>query len=79
MAFSPGIISGLVAGYIASLIRKGKGSGCLVNLLLGVCGGMLGSWLFSLFGLTSYSWIGQTIMAIIGSVILLWIFARLSK
>lgn len=77
MVFIPGIITGLIAGYIASLLQKGKGSGCLVNLLLGVVGGILGSWLFSLFGLTTYSWIGETIVAIIGAVILLWLVNKL--
>lgn len=77
MVFIPGIITGLIAGYIASLLQKGKGSGCLLNLILGVVGGVLGSWLFSLFGITAYSWIGETIVAIIGAVILLWIVAKL--
>lgn len=75
----PGIITGLIAGYIASLIQKGRGSGCLVNLLLGVVGGILGSWLFSLFGLTTNSWIGETIVSIIGAVILLWLVNKLKN
>lgn len=77
MVVIPGIITGLIAGYIASLLQKGHGSGCLVNLLLGVVGGMLGSWLFSLFGLGTYSWIGEVIVSIIGAVILLWLVAKL--
>lgn len=79
MVVVPGIITGLIAGYIASLLQKGKGSGCLVNLLLGVVGGMLGSWLFSLFGLTTYSWIGETIVAIVGACLLLWLVAKLKN
>lgn len=77
MIIVPGIISGLIAGYIASLLQKGRGSGCLLNLILGVVGGIFGSWLFSLFGLSTYSWIGETVVAIIGAVILLWIVAKL--
>lgn len=72
-----GIISGILAGYIASRLQKGEGSGCLVNLFLGLIGGLVGSWLFSLFGLTAYSWLGEIVMAVIGAVIVLWIFARL--
>lgn len=41
-----GIISGIVAGYIASRLQKGEGSGCLVNLFLGLLGGVVGSWVF---------------------------------
>ncbi len=72
-----GIISGILAGYIASRLQKGEGSGCLVNLFLGVIGGLVGSWLFGLFGLTAYSWLGEIVMAVIGAVVVLWVFARL--
>lgn len=72
-----GIISGIIAGYVASRLQKGKGSGCLVNLFLGLVGGLVGGWLFSLFGLTAYSWLGEMITAIIGAVIVLWVFSKL--
>ena len=72
-----GIIVGLIAGYIASLIEKGKGSGCIINLVLGVAGGMLGGWLFSLFGINSYGWIGEIVVGVIGAVIILWIVNKL--
>lgn len=72
-----GIISGILTGYIASRLQKGEGSGCLVNLFLGLIGGLVGSWLFGLFGLTAYSWLGEIVMAVIGAVVVLWVFARL--
>lgn len=72
-----GILSGILAGYIASRLQKGEGSGCLVNLFLGLIGGLVGSWLFSLFSLTAYSWLGEIVMAVIGAVVVLWVFARL--
>ena len=72
-----GILSGILAGYIASRLQKVEGSGCLVNLFLGLIGGLVGSWLFSLFGLTAYSWLGEIVMAVIGAVVVLWVFARL--
>ena len=49
-----GIISGILAGYIASRLQKGAGSGCLVNLFLGVIGGLVGGWLFSLIGIVRF-------------------------
>ena len=72
-----GIISGILAGYIASRLQKGQGSGCLVNLFLGGIGGVVGGWLFSLVGLTAYGWIGEMITAVVGAVIVLWVFAKL--
>ena len=71
-----GIISGILAGYIASRLQKGEGSGCLVNLFLGLIGGLVGSWLFGLFGLTAYSWLGEIVMAVIGAVVVLWLGNR---
>lgn len=44
------LLIGLAAGWIASLIFKGSGSGLLVNLIVGLVGGFLGGWLVSLFG-----------------------------
>lgn len=73
----PGILSGILAGYIASLLQKGKSSGCLVNLFLGVVGGAFGGWLFSQFGLGPVSWLGEIFVAVIGAVILLWLFRKL--
>ena len=39
------LLIGLVAGWIASLIVKGSGSGMLVNLIVGIIGSMLGGWI----------------------------------
>lgn len=72
-----GIITGLIAGYIASMLQKGKGSGCLVNLFLGVVGGALGGWLFGLFGLQALSWLGEIVVAVIGACLLIWLFNKL--
>ena len=33
------IIIGIAAGFVASKIYKKEGSGCFVNLLLGIAGG----------------------------------------
>lgn len=72
-----GLISGLLAGYIASRLQKGEGSGCWVNLFLGVIGGFVGGWLFDLIGISAYGWIGRTVTAAVGAVIVLWLFAKL--
>ena len=72
-----GIISGSLAGYIASRLQKGEGSGCLVNLFLGIIGGLVGGWLFGLLGISAYGWMGEMITAIVGAIIVLWVFAKL--
>ena len=61
------LLIGLVAGWIASLIVKGSGSGMLVNLIVGVIGSMLGGWIFSLF------------TSVVGAIVLLWIVSLVSR
>ena len=41
------IVVGLVAGFLASQVMKGRGSGLLGDLLLGVVGALLGGFLAS--------------------------------
>ena len=71
------IIIGILAGYIASKIQKGEGSGCLINLFLGVLGGVIGNFLFSLAGFSINSIVGELISSIVGAILILWIFSRL--
>lgn len=73
----PGILTGILAGYIASYLQKGKGSGCVINLFLGLVGGALGGFLFNIVGLESKSWLGEVLVAVVGAVILLWLFKKL--
>lgn len=40
------ILIGAAAGWLAGLLVKGRGLGCLGNVLLGIVGGVLGGWLF---------------------------------
>lgn len=67
-----GIISGILAGFIAAKLTDGEGKGCIVDLFLGLVGGCFGGWLFEQFGIAAYSWIGQIITAVVGASLLLW-------
>lgn len=72
------LLLGLAAGWIANLIVKGGSSGLLVNLIVGLVGGVLGGWLFSLIGLVPVGTLGSLVTAVIGSIVLLSIAALLS-
>jgi uncharacterized membrane protein YeaQ/YmgE (transglycosylase-associated protein family) len=50
MSFVAWIVFGLVAGFIASRIVNSRGSGILVDILLGVVGAVVGGLLFNLAG-----------------------------
>ncbi len=70
---------GLLAGWLASVIVKGRGSGCLVNVLVGVVGSVVGGWLFGQFGLFPSSSFAGFIMAVVGAIVLLWIANLISR
>lgn len=74
-----GIITGIIAGFVASKLYDGEGKGCIVNLVLGVIGGALGGWLFSLFELPVNSWMGELVVAVIGAMLFLLIWNKLFK
>ena len=67
------LLIGLVAGWLANLVVKGRGAGLWINLIVGVVGGILGGWLFALFGVFAVGTVGSLFMALIGAIILLWI------
>lgn len=72
-----GIIMGILAGFIASKITDGKGKGCIINLLLGIVGGMVGGYLFPLLGISTVGWVGELITATCGAVVVLWLWNKL--
>ena len=72
-----GIITGILAGFIASKLQSGSGKGLLVNLFLGVIGAAVGGWLFSLLGIQANGFIGTLICAVIGALIVLWVVSKI--
>jgi len=67
------IIVGIVAGALANRVVPGGGLVCILgNLIRGVVGAFLGGWLFTTFLGNSFSgWIGSTLVAFVGAIILL--------
>ena len=53
--------------------------GLIMNIVLGLLGGALGGWLFSLLGISWGGILGQLATAIIGAVIILWIASFFKK
>jgi uncharacterized membrane protein YeaQ/YmgE (transglycosylase-associated protein family) len=69
------LIVGLIAGYIASRL-SGQRRSLLQNLVVGVVGAMLGGVLFWAMGLQATGLIGALVIAIVGSVVLLFLLNR---
>ncbi len=73
------LIVGLVAGWLAGQIMKGKGFGLVGNLIVGVIGAFIGGYVFDAVGIASYGMIGAIIAALVGAVILLWVISLVKK
>ena len=72
-----GLITGILAGFIASKLQSGSGRGLLVNLFLGIIGSVIGGWLFALLGIQANGWIGTLVCAVVGALILLWFVSKI--
>jgi uncharacterized membrane protein YeaQ/YmgE (transglycosylase-associated protein family) len=71
------IIIGILAGFLAGKIMRGKGYGVLMDLLLGIVGSVVGGFVFGLLGIHAYSLVGSLVVATAGAVMLIYIAHRL--
>jgi uncharacterized membrane protein YeaQ/YmgE (transglycosylase-associated protein family) len=62
---------GLIAGFFASAIVRGRGYGCLLNIVIGLVGAAIGGYLASLLGIGGeYHFWGSVVIAFLGSCVL---------
>jgi uncharacterized membrane protein YeaQ/YmgE (transglycosylase-associated protein family) len=74
------LLIGLIAGWLAGKIMKGRGFGLVVNLIVGVVGAFLGGWLFGLLGISAGSgFFGSLLTALVGAIVLLFIISLIKK
>ncbi len=71
------IAVGILAGFFAGKIMRGRGYGVLMDLLLGLVGAVVGGFVFGLLGLHGYGLVGQLVVATAGAVMLIWLVRRL--
>ena len=64
------IIMGLVAGWLSGKITRGHGFGLLADLFLGLIGGVIGGYVFTLLGIHAFGLIGSLAAATVGATIL---------
>jgi uncharacterized membrane protein YeaQ/YmgE (transglycosylase-associated protein family) len=69
------IVVGLIAGWLAGVVARGRGFGCIADILLGLVGGIIGGWIFAKLGIVFYGILGSIAAAFVGAVILV-IIAR---
>ena len=65
------IVIGGIAGWLAEQFMKSD-MGLFMNIVLGIIGAAVASWLFSLLGISLGGWIGYLITGFIGACILIF-------
>lgn len=70
------IIIGLIAGWLAGVVGRGRGFGCLADIILGLIGAIVGGWIFTKLGIRAGGVLGSLAAAFVGAVVLVAI-ARL--
>ena len=64
------LIIGLIAGWLAGKLSRGRGYGCITDIVLGILGAFLGGWIFSKIGIFGGGFIYSLAAATVGAVIL---------
>lgn len=64
------IFIGLVAGWLAGKIARGRGFGCITDIILGIVGSFIGGWVFVKLGIFGGGFWYSLAAATLGAVIL---------
>src|SRR6267143_2250297 len=67
------LLLGLIAGWLAGQIGRGRGFGCITDVLLGLVGSYLGGGIFSKLGIFGGGFLYSLAAATLGAVILVGI------
>ena len=80
MGIIAALIIGAVAGWLAGLIVRGAGFGLIGNIIIGILGSLLASWLLPQIGVNLGSgWVRDIINATIGAAIVMAVLAVIRR
>jgi uncharacterized membrane protein YeaQ/YmgE (transglycosylase-associated protein family) len=71
------LIIGVLAGWLAGKLTRGRGFGLVGDLVIGILGALVGGFLFRLLNVISFGLIGSLVTSTVGAVVLLWLVRRL--
>jgi uncharacterized membrane protein YeaQ/YmgE (transglycosylase-associated protein family) len=69
------VIAGLIGGWLAGLIVRGRGFGCVGNILLGIAGAFVAAFLLQIFAPSLindhiFRFTGTAVLAFLGALVL---------
>lgn len=71
------IAIGILAGWLAGTLTRGRGFGVLMDLVVGILGSIVGGFVATLLGLSAHGIVGQVVVATGGAVLLLYLVRQL--
>ena len=72
------VVIGLIAGWLAGKVSRGRGFGCLADIILGMVGAILGGWIFLKLGILGGGILYSIAAATLGAVVLVAIASLFS-
>jgi uncharacterized membrane protein YeaQ/YmgE (transglycosylase-associated protein family) len=65
------ILIGLIAGWLAGKLARGRGYGCITDIILGLIGSVVGGWIFTKLGIFhANTFLYSLAAATVGAVVL---------
>jgi uncharacterized membrane protein YeaQ/YmgE (transglycosylase-associated protein family) len=75
------LIVGLVAGWLAGKIMRGAGFGIIGNIIVGIIGAFIGTWLWGVLHLPMLGnfWINAVVISTAGALVLLFVIGLIKR
>jgi uncharacterized membrane protein YeaQ/YmgE (transglycosylase-associated protein family) len=67
------IVIGLIAGWLAGKLSRGRGYGCITDIVLGIIGSFIGGWIFVKLGVFGGGFLYSLAAATVGAIVLVLI------
>ena len=75
------LVVGLIAGWLAGQIMRGGGFGLIGDIIVGIVGALIGSWLWGVLKLPSIGgfWPTAIIVSTVGALVLLFVLRLIER
>lgn len=73
------ILTGIMVGFVAAKLSSGESKGCLVNLIIGIIGSYVGTFLCTFAGIepATYGFVGNFVICLVGAIVFLWLLRKI--
>lgn len=70
------VIVGLIAGFLAGRVMRGRGYGLVGDMVVGLVGAVIGGFVFGLLVTGDYGLLGSIVVAFLGACLLIWVMRQ---